>query len=53
VVLHSVERHTARVSDLDERGTKERGLIVLQKLFAPAIEQRVRPLIAMEQFSSG
>ena len=25
----------------------------LQKLFAPGIEQRVRPLIAMEQFSSG
>jgi hypothetical protein len=25
----------------------------LQKLFAPAIEQRVRPLLAMEQFGAG
>jgi hypothetical protein len=24
-----------------------------QKLFAPAIEQRVRPLLAMEQFGAG
>ena len=25
----------------------------LQKLFAPAIEKQVRPLIAMEQFAAG
>jgi hypothetical protein len=25
----------------------------LQKLFAPAIEQRVKPLLAMEQFGAG
>jgi hypothetical protein len=25
----------------------------LQQLFAPTIEQRVRPLLAMEQFTAG